>query len=411
MESVNLGIAANNFYFYQNKKVNPSLLKKIVLATCILLSFHYAPAQGRDSLPGCSLQVSLLTCTPGDELYSSFGHSALRLKDSVYDTDVIFNYGTFDFYDPAFYKKFIRGKLLYFVSIQTYDEFMEEYEYFKRGVTEQVIRMDCGEKNALVNALYENAKEENKNYRYDFNYDNCTTRLYEMLKKYSADSFETKNILPYKDVTFRNLIHIYLDRGGQYWSKFGIDILLGAPLDKAVTNEEAMFLPDYLMIGLDSTTVAGSPLVTGKNELLPYTGRRETKPLFTPLVVFCLLLAWIGSISFLKSKTISRFLRVFDILFFGLLGLMGAWLLFMWFGTDHAMCKNNYNLLWAFPGHLVAAFLIPRNKPFIKKYFRFNLLLVILLLLAWFFLPQQLNPALVPVVLISGIRSFFISKA
>ncbi len=410
METGTLGIAANNFYFYQNKKVIPSFLKKPIIAGCFLLSFLYSPAQMPDSIPVCSLQVSLLTCTPGDELYSSFGHSAIRVRDQTEESDVIFNYGTFDFYDPAFYQKFIRGKLLYFVSIQTYDEFMYEYEYFKRGVTEQVIRMDCREKNALISALYENAKEENKYYRYDFNYDNCTTRLYEMLKKYSTEPFRTKNILPYEGVTFRNLIHEYLDRGGQHWSKFGIDILLGAPLDKEVTNEESMFLPDYLLAGLDSTTVAGEPLVTGKNELLPFTGRRESKPWLTPLVVFSLLGILVIAMSFIRTKSMKRAGRVFDVLFFTLLGLMGAWLLFMWFGTDHAMCKNNYNLLWAVPAHLFFAFLIPRNKPFVKKYFRVMMWWTILLLLAWFFLPQQLNPALLPLVIISGVRSYFISK-
>lgn len=358
----------------------------------------------------CKIRISLLTCTPGQELYSTFGHSAYRVVDSSTNTDLAFNYGTFDFDDPGFYQKFIKGKLLYFVSVDSLPAFLWEYQYYKRGVTEQVIHLTCDEKQKMLAALVENAKEENKYYRYDFNYDNCTTRLRDILEKITGKPMQTKNILPHTKTTFRHLIHDYLDRGGQQWSKLGIDILLGSPLDKKISNRESMFLPDYLMMGLDSTVSDNQPLVVEKNILIPEFAESKSKTFFTPLVVFSIIFFLIVALSYLKSGSWKLFFRIFDFtLFFGL-GLFGVLLLFMWFGTDHAMCKNNFNLLWALPVHLLVAFLVFSKKEWVNSYFRFIFFYTLALLAAWFFLPQQLNIDLLPVMGIILVRSFLIAK-
>lgn len=359
----------------------------------------------------CNIRISLLTCTPGEELYSSFGHTAIRITDSANNRDIVFNYGTFDFSDAIkFYKKFIKGKLDYFLSIDQFPDFMYEYQYFGRGVTEQELDLDCAEKSALLSALYENAREENKYYKYDFNYDNCTTRPRDIIRKFSNDSLHIKNILPYSGITFRNLIHDYLNRGGQYWSKLGIDILLGSPLDKKITNDEAMFLPDYLLMALDSTTYRGKELVSGKFQLLPYVAKNETTVFFKPVIVFSILLLVMLAASLSKSRFSTKFLKIFDPVFFFFTGFIGVLLLFMWFGTDHAMCRNNLNLLWALPFHLPVVFFINSGKDWIKRYFRFTLFLSIILIFTWFFLPQQLNIALLPVTGILLLRSYFLSR-
>ena len=134
--------------------------------TSFLLFISIASFSQTDSLAqqGCPIRISLLTCTPGQELYSIFGHSAIRVVDSAANTDLVFNYGTFDFYDPDFYKKFIKGKLVYFVSVDSLQNFLLEYQYDKRGVIEQVLNLSCKEKQAMMSALFENAKEENKFY-------------------------------------------------------------------------------------------------------------------------------------------------------------------------------------------------------------------------------------------------------
>ena len=358
----------------------------------------------------CGLQISLLTATPGEELYSTFGHSAIRVTDSIQGTDIIFNYGTFDFDDPDFYSKFVRGKLLYFVSVDDFENFIYQYQYEKRGITEQVLNLTCYEKNNLYNALIENSKEENKYYKYDFVYDNCTTRLRDIVENETKEKLVTKDIRPFEGVSFRNLIHEYLDRGNQYWSKFGIDLVLGMPLDKELTNKEAMFLPDYLMYAFDSTTLNGRQLVQQKTEIIPPFINDGGKPILTPLVVFTILLLLILIASFMTNKKIQSALAIFDFIFFLLCGLIGLLILFMWFGTEHQTAKNNFNIWWAFPLHAVMAFMVHKRTRMVKNYFIFIFFSIILLLVAWAFLPQHLNIAFLPVVGIILIRSWFISK-
>ncbi len=129
----------------------------------------------------CHTRISLLTCAPGEELYSTFGHTALRVIDSVAGSDIVYNYGTFDFDDPNFYMKFIRGKLDYFLSVNQFPDFMYEYQYFQRSVWEQEINLSCSEKQQLMSALALNMQGDNRKYKYDFIYDNCTTRVRDLI--------------------------------------------------------------------------------------------------------------------------------------------------------------------------------------------------------------------------------------
>lgn len=376
-------------------------MKKFLACIFLFCFFKNLAAQTDFS---CRVTISLLTCTPGQELYSTFGHSALRIADSVTGTDIIYNYGTFDFDDPSFYSKFTRGKLLYFVSIDSFQNFLQEYEYEKRGITEQVLNLSCSEKEKLVSALKENAKEENKYYKYDFIVDNCTTRLRDIVFKNADATITTKNIRPRERMTFRDLIHQYLDSSYQYWSKLGIDILLGSPLDKKLSNSEAMFLPDYLLKGFDSTTIGERPLVSGKKEILKPALPENKKPILSPFVVFAIILLLVTLLSFLKNTY--RFLSILDFVLFFLSGLLGIFLLFMWFGTDHPECKNNFNLAWAFPLHFIIVFFIYKKREWVRRYFLFNSILLLALLIFWKWLPQEMNNALLPLVCLLLVRSF-----
>ena len=386
-------------------------MKKIAIVfSCLFFSFILFAQADKGINPECKLRISLLTCTPGTELYSTFGHSALRVVDSIQGIDIIYNYGTFDFTDPDFYTKFVRGKLLYFVSIDEFANFIAEYQYEQRGITEQVLDLSCAEKEKLVTALAENAKEENKYYKYDFVYDNCTTRLRDMVTAAAAGPAITKNIIP-RGTTFRDLIHEYLDKSGQYWSKFGIDMLLGVPLDKKISDKEAMFLPDYLLKGFDSTTTGQKKLVNEKEMILKPALKLSSKMLFTPLVVFSILFLIVTAFSFMSSARFAKiFLDVFDRLFFFVCGILGVLIVFMWFGTDHLACRDNFNLFWALPTHLVILAVPNWRRTWVKRYFQIVFWLTAALLLCWFLLPQQMNNGLLPVVGIILIRSFFISK-
>ena len=361
------------------------------------------------SQDSCNLRVSLLTCAPGDELYATFGHTALRVQDKTTGTDYVFNYGTFEF-GPDFYTKFIRGKLLYFLSVEEFRDFLYLYQLDSRSIQEQVLQLSCEEKLKLNWALQVNAQEQNRYYKYDFLFDNCTTRAGDIVANNTNSPVLFKNILPENIPTFRDLIHSYLDAGNQYWSKLGIDILLGLKLDKKVSNRQAMFLPDYLSKGFDSAVINHQPLVSTSQTILQMPSPLGDKTFFTPALIFTLLFITISGISFSRKEWAKRTVRIFDFIFFFTLGLAGLLILFMWFGTDHKVCQNNYNIVWALPTNIVMAFFINSNSQWSKKYFMIIFWLITALALTWFFLPQQMNHALIPILLLIIYRSWHLSK-
>ncbi|MFT3827301.1 MAG: DUF4105 domain-containing protein [Chitinophagaceae bacterium] len=377
---------------------------KLAPVLLTLLLFTNIQLHAQQSADTCGIKISLLTCSPGEELYSTFGHSALRVKDDYYGSDVIYNYGTFEFNDE-FYMKFVRGKLNYFLSVEKYDEFVGSYQWEKRGIIEQELQLTCAEKQALVSALGLNMRKENRYYKYDFLFDNCTTRLRDIISKHTSNRVLFKNILPEEVPTFRNLLYTYLNAGGQHWSKLGIDILLGSKLDKKVTNEQAMFLPEILMKGFDNAYTSGHPLVKSKQTILSAAPIEPATTWFRPELLFTALFVLIGLLSFNKNRRIARAMRIFDVVFFMLLGLLGVLLLFMWFGTDHIVCSNNYNLLWALPTHLPVAFILHKQKKWLQQYFIVTLIIALLLAVCWLFLPQQLNTTVLPILGIIAIRS------
>jgi hypothetical protein len=201
---------------------------------------------------------------------------------------------------------------------------------------------------------------------------------------------------------FRQAIHQYLDKNNKYWSKLGIDILLGRPCDGIMTAEHMQFLPDNLMISLDSSN---HPMVISSQNLYPITNENAKGSFFTPFVVFSLLAIFIVLLGYTKNKFAQAFLHGFDGLFFFLTGVLGIILIFMWVGTDHSMTKNNFNLIWAWPTHTIMAFFVNSRKTWVKKYFKFTAVALLAVLISWFFLPQQMNNALIPIVLLLIYRS------
>jgi hypothetical protein len=381
-------------------------LYKILLRTLFIIHYSLFITNYSFSQDSSHLRISLLTCTPGDELYSTFGHSAYRVVDSSSVTDIVYNYGTFNFDDDGFYLKFVQGKLLYYVSVEKFEDFKYLYQATNRGITEQVLNLTATEKTTIQHFLNNNLKEENKYYKYDFFFDNCTTRLRDILKKNHDSTFTVKPVMPV-GTTFRQAIYQYLDKNQKDWSKLGIDILLGQPCDGIMTAEQMQFLPDNLMKSLDS---ASNPLILSHQNLYAINEDAGKGSIFTPLVVFSLLLIAIALISIVKNKFAQIFLQGFDGILFFCTGLLGIILIFMWAGTDHSMTKNNFNLLWAWPPHFIMAFFVTSKKRWVKKYFAFTTLALVLVLLAWFFLPQHLNTGLIPIVLLLIYRSTVISK-
>lgn len=367
-------------------------MRRFIYVFIILLCFQQPlTAQNSDSL---HVKISLLTVSTGDELYSAFGHTAIRIVDSTAHTDVVFNYGIFNFDEPDFYMKFTRGKLNYMIGADPYDDFIQEYLEEQRSVTEQDLNLTNQEKKYVIYFLYNNYLPQNRYYKYDFLYDNCATRIRDILFRKIKGVSLTRSIV-YPNTSFRDLIYFYLDRSGQPWSKLGIDILLGAPVDKKVDNNTSMFLPDFLSKGASEAIIHGKPYVTAQRHLVIAHTTAQPSGKYAPLIlisVICILI--LALYFFFRNNAFAT--HIIDSILLYITGLLGGLLLFMWFGTDHQACKDNYNLLWALPTNFIVAFFIWKKRDWLRKYFLIVMIIALLLLLCWWFLPQHFNIALLP---------------
>jgi hypothetical protein len=373
------------------------LLKSFCLLFSIVLLLNPAYCQNNNN---CSLSISLLTCSSGKDLYTSFGHTALRIKDVSNNTDLVYNYGTFDFNDPGFYLKFVKGKLNYYLSVQDYYDFLWAYQQENRGVIDQELKLDCKQKEAIVQQLAENVLPQNRYYKYDYIQDNCTTRIRDLLFK-NANGYITKNIIP-ANTSARNLIDNALANAGQWWGRLGIDILFGSNADKPLTNVEAMFLPELLMQGIDSATKSNGPsMVLKKTKPVEVKHvQKVANNLDASLIIISAVCFVLFLLCALKYRNGDPVIKVIDFTLFASSGLAGLLILFMWFGTEHIICRNNYNLVWAIPFNLIAAFTIFNNRYPLRWYFISLSVIYLLLLISWYWLPQQLTIALLPVVLL-----------
>ncbi|MCO6496043.1 MAG: DUF4105 domain-containing protein [Chitinophagaceae bacterium] len=376
-------------------------MKRLYLFFTLLLSYGtFFSGYAQD----CSIRVSLLTVSPGEELYSTFGHTALRITDSAGVRDVVFNYGTFNFDEKGFYIKFARGKLNYYISAENFSAFEYMAMMENRSITEQVLNLTCEEKDKLLKYLEWNMMPANRYYKYDFTFDNCTTRVADLIDSIADGRLVYKD-LSNEQMTFRDGIHEYLNQNEKPWSKLGIDILLGRRLDRVMTPKEKLFLPEYLMDAFDSVTVDNRLLVSDKAMILraEFTGH-EKHNIAGPFFILTCLFVLIAFLSFSKNQFIRNFLLGFDGVMFFLIGLLGILLILMWVATDHFMTKDNYNLLWAWPTHIIAAFYVHSRKKWPKYYFLLYAIFQLLLVGLWFWLPQSLNPVLIPLNLMLVFR-------
>ena len=355
---------------------------------------------GQDPILSESAQISVLTCGPGQELYTAFGHSAFRVQDPEKGIDVVYNYGTFDFDAPNFYTNFARGKLIYTLSRQRFENFLYVYELEKRWVKEQILDLDPEQKEELIVFLENNYRPENRDYQYDFLYDNCSTKMPDVLSEILGEQLEFGEDHLDKRYSFRELIRQNLKTNS--WSSFGIDLALGSVIDKQATAYQHMFLPVYVMDQMENTRLNGKPLVKRTRTILETHFPRQS-PVFTitPLFWLLMLFAFTGTITIIDFRNKTRSRRLDFFLFFTS-GVAGCLLFFLWFFTDHTSTINNFNLLWLFPLNLVASFyVLSKNDPpvFIRNYALLMCALMLILVLLWILGIQQLSPlVLIPML-------------
>ncbi len=281
---------------------------------------------------------------PGSDLYSKFGHSAIRLNDPDQNLDIAYNYGTFDFNTPNFYPKFVQGKLDYMLSVDPTKPLLRYYFRTGREVIEQQLFLSQSEVQYLADFLAENYKPENRTYQYDFFYDNCATRIRDVLEdtrpSLQFEEYESSKTV-YRDLLIEKL-------QGDPLILLGINLILGPVTDRAIDVRGEMFLPTYLMNNLE-LTIPGAPVLVGpKNILAPDNFIIEAAPLWKQpalyvwLILLILLLEGNSQGIIRVSKLVSIILITFVSLCFGLFS-------FMWLFTEHATTHGNLNLLWANP--------------------------------------------------------------
>lgn len=353
-------------------------------------------------------QISVLTLGPSqDQVYTAFGHSAFRVFDPVRGIDDAYNYGVFDYNRPNFYLNFARGHNIYKLGVMDYPNFEYAYIYYNRYIHEQVLNLTSTQKQRLFDYLQWNALPENQEYLYDYFYDNCATKIPEVMRKVFGDSVVFDGSYITTRYSFRELTDLYLDQ--QPWGDLGIDVGLGLPTDKVATPYEYMFLPDYVESGFAHATILqnGAPVPLVKETRIVYESAPEpaSTPLFHPLSVFVvfLLITCYSSYRDFKRKRLSL---VFDSVLFTVLGVLGVLLLLLWIATSHQAAAKNFNLLWALPTHLIAAFAFFRQPRWLASYFLGVSILCVVLLVTWPVLPQMLHYSLIPLVMAIGVRSF-----
>ena len=350
-----------------------------------------------------SARISLLTVEPGDEVYSTFGHSALRVYDAANRLDRCYNYGTFEFDQPNFLLKFCRGKLLYYLDIEPYRGFEYGNLADRRGMQEQLLQLNRSQKQRLFELLSVNAREDQRYYKYDFFYDNCATRIRDIVSEALFHEFSYDSTQLALGTTMRQLLRPYLKP--HPWMHFGIDLLLGLPADRRARPADFMYLPNGLHDVFGHTKLAdGRPLVRAELNIPPQLFHRDDfQPgLFQrPLWMMCFV-AIIGLLSMANPRTE----HIFDTIFWFSLGVLGLVIALLWFATDHIPTKNNLNILWALPTHLLFFWRRSRSE-FTQNYFTGVAILAILVLLFWKWLPQEIPVAALPLVVLVVVKGLW----
>ena len=356
-------------------------------------------------------EVSVLTFGPGKSLNDAFGHNAFRIKDGTKGIDVVYGYGQYDFDAPNFYLKFARGKLNYLISRHFFSDIFNYYSGENRTIKEQVLNLSTEQKQKLFNYLENNYKPENRKYLYDFFYDNCATKIRDVLSTISNNTISFEKPENFQQKTFRELIYEHVDKNS--WGSLGIDIALGSVVDREASANEYMFLPKYIHSFFEVAKINGNDdLVKSSTVLYEKKGDNSASSfLLSPFMIIGLLSFAILFITFRDYKGNKR-TKWLDITLFSLTGIIGVLLLFLWFGTDHTATWQNYNLLWAFPLNIfvIGQLLKKEIKNWFKAYLKFLIIMLCLLTLHWVIGVQVFAIALMPLFIALAVRYIYLVK-
>lgn len=384
-------------------------MKRILIVSFIISILTFS--KGLSQLPN-DTTAYLVTCGPGTETYSIYGHSALRIAIPEKNLDLIYNWGVFDFNTKNFAWKFAKGRLDYMLIAEPLKSFLQGYFFEQRYVYSQRLNINPAELRILAGLINENLKPENAKYRYDFFYDDCSTRIRDLIEKSVGQKLKYPPPELGRVPTFRQMVAKY--QNPYPWLRFGVDLIMGSTSDKRAHFRDRMFLPIDLRTGLSETFVYRDgkmiPLLQNPEILLDFKAPvvKQSFLISPPSVLTLLIIVILILAGLVKS---SRITRSIDIVIFSVFSILAILMIFFNFFTDHEQMRWNLNIIWLNPFIIICLLMLILNKPGIF-WFRLVFYTSVLFLVIHFILPQSFNLGflLLDIVLIirTSIRGDFV---
>ena len=358
-----------------------------------------------------STKFSLLTCSPGPDAYEKFGHTAIRILDESQGVDMIANWGIFDFDKPGFYYKFVKGETYYMLGVHETFYFLESYRRRNSYVIEQVLNLSPDERKRLYDAISVNYLPENREYLYNFVFDNCATRPRELINQIvKPKTIEAVNEIEYK--SFRDWVGAYT---GKYsWLQFGIDLVFGRDADEYATPYQAMFLPEVLYKNYNGAKVVDQSstevlFISEERYLVEKSDDRQKSNVFSKPIFVTVLMLLIGLIiTFWENKKKKQY-KIFDFLLLLITGIAGLIVFYLMFFSIHPLVKSNFNLMWCNPLNIIASVLLfsRKSNKVLKGYLLIYFVMIVTAFIVAVLKVQVFNIAFLPVMGLMLVRILY----
>ena len=347
-------------------------------------------------------KISILSIGEGPSLVDAFGHTAIRVKDAQLKNDIVFNFGVYDFNSPNFYSNFVKGRPEYKLGIQNYYNLTQNYVRQKRYIVEHQLNLDQNSIKIIIDLLVE--KLNDPYYIYDYFRDNCTTRAADIVIDKTNNKFKDEKLESEDIVSYRELIHGKINENS--WAALGIDLCLGAIIDKKIKTRETFFLPENLMNYLDlyEGDIIKRNIIYRPESAISY---RENIP--SPLLINLILSLIIVAVTIFNFKR-NKWNKSLDTLIFLISGSIGVLIIYLWFFSNHFAGAQNFNFLWAFPFNFALIFAIYKSKipNWSIGFIKLLIIMIILLFLHWSTGVQKYNLTLLPIFVALLIRYSFL---
>ena len=383
-------------------------MKHCIVLVLLVFSFSLS-AQYRQL--SSQAEISILTVGPGAHFNDCFGHSAFRIHDPVGNIDLAYNYGMFDTKEPGFYTRFAMGTQDYYLVAYDFKRFLGGYQAQNRWIKEQVLNLNRGEVQHVFEFLENNRKDENRDYRYDPYFNNCATKMSDLVVDALGDKITFDHSHLPEGMSMRDLTDV--NSFNHPWWDFGVDIALGTVIDGPAKPEEFMFLPDYVFAAYENATISRNgrevPAVKSSQTLFDSDFYELRTGGFMPWMAFTIMAVVVILFTY-RDYVKKRRSRWLDLVLMLLTGLTGLMVILLWFATSHKITPNNLNILWAFlPNLLVGFVLLKKNPPaWVRTYILFLMILLLGAAFIWVLRIQVYSTALFPIMAFLTVRYVFL---